>query len=348
LISKNWVGIKLKKIELGNDMKNFIIRRVLLGIFIVFFGALIIYSIIRSLPTSYVEQIARQRASSPLSTKTYQEWLEQLNEVYRLNIGIIPGYFGWLGNAIRGDFGESWNFGVPVTQKFSEVVWYSVIINIVTFIVQMVISIPLGILAARKQYSKTDYAITVFALAGISLPTFFLATILKYVFSIKLGWFDLYGLTGRFYSSMTPWQQIWDIAYHMVLPIITLMMLSIGGLMRYTRTNMLEVLHSDYIRTARAKGLSEKVVINKHAFRNTLIPLVSYMSYLIPSMFGGVLITETLYQIPGIGYISYQAMIRGDIPFAMFYTTFLIILTQVSLLIADIMYAMVDPRVRAN
>lgn len=329
-------------------MKNFIIRRVLLGIFIVFFGALIIYSIIRSLPTSYVEQIARQRASSPLSTKTYQEWLEQLNEVYKLNIGIIPGYFGWLGNAIRGDFGESWNFGVPVTQKFSEVVWYSVIINITTFIVQMVISIPLGILAARKQYSKTDYAITVFALAGISLPTFFLATILKYVFAIKLGWFDLYGLTGRFYSSMTPWQQIWDIAYHMVLPIITLMMLSIGGLMRYTRTNMLEVLHSDYIRTARAKGLSEKVVINKHAFRNTLIPLVSYMSYLIPSMFGGALITETLYQIPGIGYISYQAMIRGDIPFAMFYTTFLIILTQVSLLVADIMYAMVDPRVRAN
>jgi len=329
-------------------MKNFIIRRVLLGIFIVFFGALIIYSIIRSLPTSYVEQIARQRASSPLSTKTYQEWLDQLNEVYRLNIGIIPGYFGWLGNAIRGDFGESWNFGVPVTQKFSEVVWYSVIINIITFIVQMVISIPLGILAARKQYSKTDYAITVFALAGISLPTFFLATILKYVFSIKLGWFDLYGLTGRFFSSMTPWQQFWDIAYHMVLPIITLMMLSIGGLMRYTRTNMLEVLHSDYIRTARAKGLSEKVVINKHAFRNTLIPLVSYMSYLIPSMFGGALITETLYQIPGIGYISYQAMIRGDIPFAMFYTTFLIILTQVSLLVADIMYAMVDPRVRAN
>ncbi|MDF1519695.1 MAG: ABC transporter permease [Brevefilum sp.] len=329
-------------------MKNFIIRRVLLGIFIVFFGALIIYSVIRSLPASYVEQIARQRASNPLSTKTYQEWLDQLNEVYRLNVGIIPGYFGWLGNAIRGDFGESWNFGVPVTQKFSEVVWYSVIINIITFIVQMVISIPLGILAARKQYSKTDYAITVFALAGISLPTFFLATILKYVFSIKLGWFDLYGLTGRFFTSMTPWQQMWDIAYHMVLPIITLMMLSIGGLMRYTRTNMLEVLNSDYIRTARAKGLSEEVVINKHAFRNTLIPLVSYMSYLIPSMFGGALITETLYQIPGIGYISYQAMIRGDIPFAMFYTTFLIILTQVSLLVADIMYAMVDPRVRAN
>ena len=329
-------------------MRNFIIRRLLFGIFISIFGAMIIYTVIRLLPTSYVELIARQRASNPLSTKTYQEWLAQLNEVYKLNVGIIPGFFGWLGNALRGNFGESWHYGIPVTEKFRQVIWYSVIINIITFFVELFISIPLGILAARKQYSKADYAITVFALMGISLPTFFLATILKYVFSIKLGWFDLYGLTGRFHMSMTPFQQVLDIGYHMVLPIITLMMLSIGGLMRYTRTNMLEVLNSDYIRTARAKGLSEKVVINKHAFRNTLIPLVSYMSYLLPAMFGGALITETLFQIPGIGYVAYTAVIRGDIPFAMFYTTFILVLTQVSLIVADIMYAVVDPRVRAN
>jgi len=329
-------------------MRNFILRRLLLGIFIALFGAMVIYAVIRSLPTSYVEAIARQRATNPLSTKTYQEWLDQLNMVYRLNVGIIPGFVGWLGNAVRGDFGDSWHWGVSVTDKFNQVIWYSLIINIITLFVEVFIAIPLGILAARKQYSKTDYAITVFALAGISLPTFFLATILKYIFSIKLGWFDLYGLTGRFFNSMTPFQQFWDIGYHMVLPIITLTMLSIGGLMRYTRTNMLEVLNSDYIRTARAKGLSEKVVINKHAFRNTLIPLVSYMSYLIPAMFSGSLITETLFQIPGIGYVSFQAIVRGDIPFAMFYATFLILLTQVSLIVADIMYAVVDPRVRAN
>ena len=329
-------------------MRNFIIRRVALGIFITFFGAMVVYAIIRSLPSSYVETVARERASNPLSTKTYQEWLDQLNEVYKLDVGIIPGYFGWLGNAIKGDFGESWHYGIPVTEKFNQVIWYSVIINIITFFVQMFIAIPLGITAARNQYSKTDYAISIFALAGISLPTFFLATILKYVFSIKLGWFDLYGLTGRFFSTMTPWQQFWDMAYHMVLPVVTLTMLSIGGLMRYTRTNMLEVLNSDYIRTARAKGLPENKVINKHAFRNTLIPLISYMSFLLPSMFSGALITETLFQIPGIGYISYQAMVRGDIPFAMFYTTFLLILTQLSLILADIMYAVVDPRVRVN
>lgn len=329
-------------------MRTFLIRRIILGIFIAFFGALVIYSVIRSLPTSYVEAIARQRATNPLSTKTYQEWLDQLNEVYKLNVGIIPGFFGWLSSALKGDFGDSWHWGIPVVEKFAEVIWYSMIINIVAFMAQIFLSIPLGNMAAQKQYSKTDYAITVFALMGISLPTFFLATILKYVFSIKLGWFDLYGLTGRFYSSMTPFEQMVDVGYHMVLPIITLIMLSIGGLMRYNRTNMLEVLSSDYIRTARAKGLSEKVVVRKHAFRNTLIPLVSYMSYLIPAMFGGALITETLFQIPGIGYVSFQAITRGDIPFAMFYTTFLLVLTQVSLLVADIMYAVVDPRVRAN
>ncbi len=329
-------------------MRNFILRRLFLGLFISLFGAMVIYAVIRSLPSSYVETIARERASNPLSSKTYQEWLDQLNLVYKLNVGIIPGFIGWLGNALQGEFGESWHYGIPVTEKFSQVIWYSLIINIITLFVEIFIAIPLGILAARKQYSKTDYAITVFALMGISLPTFFLATLLKYFFSIKLGWFDLYGLTGRFYNSMTRFEQIIDMGYHMVLPVVTLTMLSIGGLMRYTRTNMLEVLNSDYIRTARAKGLSEKVVINKHAFRNTLIPFISYMSYLLPAMFAGSLITETLFQIPGIGYISFQAIIRGDIPFAMFYTTFLVVLTQVSLLAADIMYAVADPRVRAN
>lgn len=329
-------------------MRNFILRRVFLGLFIIVFGALLVYTVIRSLPTSYVETIARQRASNPLSTKTYKEWLDQLNEVYGLNKGIIPGFVDWAKNAVRGDFGDSWHYGVPVTQKFNEVIGISMVVNIITFFLEVGLAIPLGILAARKQYTATDYAITIFALMGISLPTFFLATVLKYVFSIKLGWFPLYGLTGRFYTSMTPFMQLLDKGYHMILPILTLMMLSVGGLMRYTRTNMLEVLNSDYIRTARAKGLPEKVVINKHAFRNTLIPLVTTMSGILPSMFTGSQITETMYQIPGIGYISYQAMIRGDIPFAMFYLTFLLILTQVSLLVADIMYAVVDPRIRVN
>ncbi len=327
-------------------MWKFIVKRLITGAFIVLAGAFVVYAVIRCLPTSYVEAVARQRASNPTSTKTYQEWLFQLNAVYGLDKGILHGFLVWLAEAIRGEFGDSWLFGVPVVQKFQDVVWYSVILNLITLFVETLAGIPLGILAARKQYSKTDYAVTIFALLGISLPSFFLATTLKYVFAVKLQWFDIAGLVGRYHDQLSTFGQIQDILLHMVLPVITLGMLSIGGLMRYTRTNMLEVLSSDYIRTARAKGLPERKVINKHAFRNTLIPLVTYMSYLLPSMFGGSMITETLFQIPGIGYISYQAITKGDIPFTMFYNLFMFILTQVSLIIADIMYAAVDPRVR--
>jgi len=328
-------------------VSKFVLKRIFLAILIILFGSFIVYAVIRALPTSYVETIARQRAQLP-GSKSYAEWLEQLNALFRLDTDIFTGYMGWLSDAIKGNFGDSWAYNVPVTQKFKDVIWYSFALNIITFVFQTVIAIPLGITAARKQYSKTDYGITFFALLGISLPSFFLSTILKYIFCIKLGWFDLYGIVGRYHEQLDTFGKILDMTKHLILPVFVLTMLNVGGLMRFTRTNMLEVLNSDYIRTARAKGLPEKTVIHKHAFRNTLIPLVSYMSYLIPSMFSGSMITETLWQIPGIGYISFGAMTQGDIPFTMFYNVFLITLTQVSLLIADIMYAVVDPRVRVN
>lgn len=134
----------------------------------------------------------------------------------------------------------------------------------------------------------------------------------------------------------------------MILPILTLTLVSVGSLMRYTRTNMLEVLNSDYIRTARAKGVPENRVINHHAFRNTLIPLVTIIGGSLPGLFSGAMITEQLFQIPGIGYISYEAMVGGDIPFTMFYMTFMALLVLVGTLISDILYAVVDPRVRVN
>ena len=137
-----------------------------------------------------------------------------------------------------------------------------------------------------------------------------------------------------------------DKVNHLVLPIITLVIVSVGFLMRYTRRYRLEILNADYIRTARAKGLSEKKVIYRHAFRNTLIPLVTVVGGSLPGLFSGALITETLFAIPGIGYTSYQAMVSGDIPFSMFYMTFLAILTLAGNLISDILYAVVDPRVR--
>ncbi|MEG2003960.1 MAG: ABC transporter permease, partial [Clostridia bacterium] len=201
-----------------------------------------------------------------------------------------------------------------------------------------------------------DYTVTVLAMMGISLPTFFFAALLTRLFSLQLGWFPLMGLTtssivydqntvGVFLSS--EWLKYnLDKIWHMILPMVTLVVLSIGGLMRYTRTNMLEVLNSDYIRTARAKGLSEHSVIYKHAFRNTLIPVVTMFAGILPGLFGGAMITETVFAIPGIGQIAYKAVALGDINLIMAYNMFISVLTVFGTLLSDLMYAVVDPRVK--
>ena len=326
-------------------MRKYIIKRLLYSVIILFFVAFIIYALMRCLPTSYIETIARQRSMSP-GSKSYEEWMQQLTAMYNMDKGIIPGFFAWLGSMLRGEFGDSWRWTVPVVQKFNDVIWLSFTMGAISFVLELLIAIPLGIIAATKQYSRTDYVISIIALAGISLPTFFFASLMKLLFSVKLGWFDLGGLVGRNYDSLSAGGQLLDKAHHLVLPIITLVVVGMGSLMRYTRTNMLEVLNADYIRTARAKGLSERKVIYHHAFRNTLIPIVTIVGGSLPGLFSGALITETLYSLPGIGFTSYQSMIAGDIPFSMFYLVFLAVLTLLGNLISDLLYAVVDPRVR--
>lgn len=326
-------------------MRKYIIKRILISILILFLVALVVYILMRCLPTSYIEAIARQKSMQP-NSKSFEEWMAQLSATYGMDKGIIPGFIAWLGKALTGQFGDSWYYTIPVLEEFSKVIGISFIMGAITLVLEVVIAIPLGILCATKQYSKTDYVVSVISLVGYSLPTFFFASLLKLVFSVKLEWFDLFGLIGRNYEHLSGWGQFLDKAHHLVLPIVTLVVISFGSLVRYTRTNMLEVLNADYIRTARAKGLDEHKVVYKHAFRNTLIPLVTIISGSLPGLFSGALITETLYSIPGIGYASYHAMIAGDIPFSMFYLCFLAVLTLIGNLLGDILYAVVDPRVR--
>ncbi len=328
-------------------MRKYIIKRILLSVVILFFVAFIIYTLMRCLPHSYIENMARAKSMQP-GSKSFDEWMEQLTAMYNMDKGIIPGYFSWLGQMLRGNFGDSWRWTVPVIEKFNDTVWLSFVMGVISFVFELIIAIPLGIIAATKQYSKTDYVISIIALAGISLPTFFFASLLKLVFSVKLQWFDLFGLVGRNYEQLSAGGQLLDKAHHLVLPIITLVVVSMGSLMRYTRTNMLEVLNADYIRTARAKGLSERKVIYHHAFRNTLIPIVTIVGGSLPGLFAGALITETLYSLPGIGFTSYESMVQGDIPFSMFYMVFMAVLTLLGNLISDILYAVVDPRVRIS
>ena len=326
-------------------MKKYIIKRLLWSVVILGIVAFLLYVLMRSLPTSYLEQIARQKSQQP-GSRTFEEWMQQLSATYGMDKGIIPGFVAWLSKAVRLDFGDSWKYTIPVTQKFVQVVSISFWISLIVMILEVVISIPLGIIAATKQYSMADNVISVVALAGISLPTFFLASLLKLIFAVNLKWFDLNGLVSRNHDFLSPAGQRWDIAMHLVLPIMTLTIASVGAYMRFIRTNMLEVLNSDYIRTARAKGLSERRVVFHHAFRNTLITLVTIWGSSLPALFSGAMITEQLFSIPGIGYSSYQAMVSGDIPFSMFYLVFIAILTLIGNLLTDILYAVVDPRVR--
>jgi peptide/nickel transport system permease protein len=329
-------------------MAKFIIKRLLYSVLILFFVMFIIYVLMYNMPMSFVETKARELASRPGATKSYTEWLADLNAQYGMDKGVVQGYFVWLSSAVRGNWGDSWVWTIPVLEKFNDTVWYSFLLGLVSFIFEIIIAIPLGITAAKKQYSFTDYFTTVVAMVSISLPTFFLATLLKYVFAVKLGWVDLTGMQGRDYQFLSTFGKFLDLAKHFALPAVTLTVIGIGSLMRYTRTNMLEVLNSDYIRTARAKGVPEKKVIGKHAFRNTLIPLVTMLGGMLPGLFSGALITETLFGIRGIGYASYYSMTQADIPFIMFYLAFISVLTLLGNLISDLLYAAVDPRVRLS
>ena len=328
-------------------MRNYIIKRVAQSVLILFCVMFIIYALIRSLPSSFAETMAMQLAQAP-GAKPYEEWLAQLNASYGLDLDIVPGFFTWLSKAVVGNFGDSWKWNVPATQKFTEVIGLSVIMGGISFVLSLVIAVPLGVLAATKQYSRADYVITSVALVGISLPTFFFATLLKLFFSVKLGWFDLYGLVGRDYAQLDSMGQFLDKANHLVLPIVTLVIVSIGGYMRYTRTNMLEVLNADYIRTARAKGLSERVVIVRHALRNALMPLASVVPVDFITLIGGAVITETIFSWAGMGRLFIDSMNNQEVDPVMFYIMLTGALAMIANLIADFLYAIIDPRIRVN
>ena len=194
--------------------------------------------------------------------------------------------------------------------------------------------------------SVNPFSNTILVLIGISLPSFFFGQVLKDLFANKLGWFPVSGMKTAGITYANAWEAFIDYARHMFIPILTVVILSIGARMRMTRTNMLEVLNSDYIRTARAKGLSENRVIYKHAFRNTMIPLVTSLAGLIPSLFSGAMITETVFDLEGIGKYALNAMTQGDIPVIMTYNMFLAALSVMGILLSDLMYAVVDPRVK--
>lgn len=332
-------------------MVKYIIKRILLALLILVGVSALIYLLSMLMPADYIDN---QTAAALANGSMTKEDVQRLKELYGLAdkslAGISKSYLTWLSSTLSGDFGFSFLYGKPVSTVISECVWISFIVSAISFVLEIAIAIPMGIRAAVKQYGPYDYTVSVLAMIGTALPSFFLSALLMNVFSIKLGLFPLQGLTTatKVFPPDAHLQIFLDKAHHLVLPITVLTLLSVGGLMKFTRTNMLEVLNSDYIRMARAKGLSEHTVIYKHAFRNTMIPLITSLSGMLPSLFGGAMITETVFAIPGIGYMALRATQQGDIPFIMGYNMFLSILTVAGMLISDLMYMVVDPRVKLS
>lgn len=330
-------------------MWKYIRKRLLLAIVILLGASVLIYMLSMLMPLDYID---RQTAAKVANGSMKPEDVLRLKELYGLAdksfTGVIKSYSSWLISALSGDLGFSFLYGKPVTVVINDYMWISFTIALVALILEILIAVPMGIKAAVNQYGGFDYSVSILAMTGTALPSFFLAALLMNVFSLKLKWFPLQGLVSatKIFGENAGMEIFWDKTWHLVLPITVLVLLSVGGLMRYTRTNMLEVMNSDYIRTARAKGLEEHTVVYKHAFRNTFIPLVTTLSGTLPGLFGGAMITETVFSIPGIGYMALRATQQGDIPFIMGYNMFLAILTVLGMLISDLMYMVVDPRVK--
>ena len=329
-------------------MVKYIIKRVLYSALILLIVSMLLYLLIRLLPMDYVEQ---KFLSQSLQGTISAEELYRIRALYGLEdssfLGICRGYWNWRTSVFHGDLGTSFLYNEPVTDVIAEHMWISFGIALAAFVLQYVISIPLGIKAATRQYGAVDYTTTVLAMIGISFPSFFIAILLIKVFAVDLGWFPVNGLVDVTVDwSNNPWGRFGNMLWHIVLPMVAITIVSIGGLMRHTRTNTLEVLNQDYIRTARAKGLSEHTVIYKHVFRNTMVPIVTMMAGVIPSLFGGMMILEQVFALPGIGQIAYQALVQGDIPFIMGYNMFIAVLTVIGTLLSDITYMLVDPRIK--
>lgn len=257
----------------------------------------------------------------------------------------IVQYGYWLKNAVEGDLGYSTFYKMPVGKVINTYIWNSFYLGLASTIAAVLLAIPIGVVSATKQYSFFDSFFTIFALVGISIPTFFLGLLLIKWFSMDIPIFPISGMTNTGMQE-TGFALIKDVMIHMFLPFVVLTFASIASISRYMRSSMLEVIRQDYIRTARSKGLREKVVIYKHALRNALIPVITLLGFMLPGLFSGAIITEQIFGWPGIGPVQVLATVNRDYPLLMGVNMLLAFLTLLGNLCADIAYALVDPRIR--
>lgn len=332
-------------------MLKYILKRLGFALITLLGVSLILYILLRCMPVDFIE--SKIAAITAGGQEVSQDVIKAMYETYGLAdssfFGIIKGYGSWLWSLVHFDFGTAFLSGASVLDDITSRMGVSFSVAFIAIIFEYLIAIPLGVTAATHQYSIRDYVVTIFVMIGISLPSFFFGRVIQNLFALQLEWFPFTGLPampGEGAEEML--RYIGEYLRCIFLPVLVMVVLSIGGTMRYMRTNMLEVLNSDYIRTARAKGLKESKVIYKHAFRNTMIPIVTMLAGVLPTLFSGAMITEQVFNLDGIGNYALKATMSGDIPFIMTYNMFLAFLSVIGVLLSDLMYVVVDPRVKLS
>lgn len=327
-------------------MLKYIIKRIIYLIPVVLLISIILFGLLKAMPGS-PERFMVQ-CPPPMTAQACELAREEFREEYRLNESIPVQYIYWVGGILQGDLGDSAKYGAPVTEVVGTYIMNSVYLNVFSIVISFLIAIPIGIISAVKRYSLFDNFWQVFSLVGISMPSFFFGILLIYLFSMTLNWLPLSGMVtaGAYYDNI--FQEAFDVFKHMILPATILIIGSLAGTIRYVRTAMLDVVSQDYIRTARAKGLSEKVVIYSHAFRNALIPVVTLIAFSIPGIFSGATIIERIFNWPGIGNILLTALVERDYSLVLAMNMFYAVLALFANLLMDLSYALVDPRVRLS
>ncbi len=318
-------------------MRQYIIRRLLQTIPILIGITIVVFAIVHFAPGSPTAKMMDPNMTA--------EERARIEAKFGLDKSIPEQYISWINEILHGNMGFSIKYAAPVTKVIKDHMWNTFYLSIVALVISLIVGIPIGILSAIKQYSKLDYTFTVIALFGISIPAFFFGLLLIKVFGCDLRWLPISGMVTPGSDLVFP-ANFGDVFKHSVMPAIVLGLGSTASFMRYTRSSMLEVIRKDYIKTARSKGLREKVVIYKHALRNAMIPIITLLGFWVPFLFSGAIITEQVFGWPGMGQIGIQGVLNRDYPLIMGVNLFLSFLTLIGNLLADIFYGLADPRIR--
>lgn len=324
-------------------MFAYFIRRAALSIITLALVTFVIYGLIRAMPGSPVDNdVALLDPSKVID----QDELNRLKKIYGLDKHWTLGYLDWVGNLFRGDMGRSYAQKVPVSGLIGDRIGPTLLLSVSSLLLTYLLAIPLGLSSSARAGKADERATSIVLYMLYSFPSFVAALFLQLYFAVKLGWLPLQDMVSREYDTFSTAGKVWDIAKHSILPITCYTYGSLAYYSRFIRANMQEVLRQDYIRTARAKGLDEQTVIVKHAFRNTLIPLVTLIGLTLPGLLSGSVIIEQIFNWPGMGKFFFESIRTRDYQVIMGLTLIFSVLTLLGQLLADVLYAVVDPRVR--